>query len=533
MVYDLLDLEIDFNKAIEDNYRLKDGLYIKIGNKIDFFIYKDNKKIEDKSQLFMGLDGEIYSDEYEWFIKRDYLSNFISVNKALDPPKKKIHNNNYLTLFVKAVEFKEENREHFIDKLYNNLKTFNYFTKKQEKEIIKTFVLSEERKEDIENKKELLLKHFDLIQQIIEEKGITNYVKIFFDENIEKYMEEAQKYFLLKIYNKIETTLKVEDKLYGLSDFNMGLNQKKPYLAHKTRGIEYPFMVESGKIFEVKKLFDYLKYQNLIQTPTPKRVGIFLNKHSNNDQAEITDFDLIVKEQKSNIFEFKNYIGFKTKEGYIEKRDFKTTNELLNFIDEVFYNYKLQNNLYNDVYSKLDKNLQNLIYLTRGIIINFLRGESLNELLKFGIKLIESQKSIYKMAMALNLYLSLKGEEMNILENLENLEQKVLNLDSLNDEEFFILSGQIGKYLLDKSKKSEKNMDMLEPFLRVTKSNKLKKEIEHLFFKYKHEIPLNYKKFNNALSLVMGFEKEIKVDKEKLLIGLLSENIFYNKKEQK
>jgi hypothetical protein len=31
----------------------------------------------------------------------------------------------------------------------------------------------------------------------------------------------------------------------------------------------------------------------------------------------------------------------------------------------------------------------------------------------------------------------------------------------------------------------------------------------------------------------MGFEKEIKVDKEKLLIGLLSENIFYNKKEQK
>jgi len=133
MVYDLLDLEIDFNKAIEDNYRLKDGLYVKIGDDIDFFIYKDNKKIEDKSQLFMGLDGEIYSDEYEWFIKRDYLSNFISVNKALDPPKKKIHNNNYLTLFVKAVEFKDENREHFIDKLYNNLKTFNYFTKTRRK----------------------------------------------------------------------------------------------------------------------------------------------------------------------------------------------------------------------------------------------------------------------------------------------------------------------------------------------------------------------------------------------------------------
>jgi len=102
----------------------------------------------------------------------------------------------------------------------------------------------------------------------------------------------------------------------------------------------------------------------------------------------------------------------------------------------------------------------------------------------------------------------------------------------LNENEFFILSGQIIKYLLDKSKKSDKRADMIEPFLRARKVKKLKNEIETLFFTYKHEIALNFKKFNNALALLESFEGNSKVAKDKLLVGLLSDNIFYRKDEK-
>jgi CRISPR-associated protein Csh1 len=53
-----------------------------------------------------------------------------------------------------------------------------------------------------------------------------------------------------------------------------------------------------------------------------------------------------------------------------------------------------------------------------------------------------------------------------------------------------------------------------------------------LYFNYKHEIPLNFKKLNNAIVLIMAKEGNEKVDKEKLLIGLLSENLFYKKDEK-
>jgi CRISPR-associated protein Csh1 len=89
-------------------------------------------------------------------------------------------------------------------------------------------------------------------------------------------------------------------------------------------------------------------------------------------------------------------------------------------------------------------------------------------------------------------------------------------------------------YLLNKSKKSDKKADMIEPFLRAGKSKKLKQEIETLYFKYKHEIPLNFKKLNNAIALIMAYDEDIKTSeyKDKLLLGLLSENIFFRKDDK-
>jgi len=232
-------------------------------------------------------------------------------------------------------------------------------------------------------------------------------------------------------------------------------------------------------------------------------------------------------------FILKNYI-FKSKED--EKiEDFYS---LFKRVDDIFYIGSLENNLFGDVYSKLPQTLQNLVYLTRDAMIALKKGE-IKPLLKVNRKFADDfiiyhlrQNKEERAKEALNLKLSLlkyEGDEMDIKKSLQNIEQKIEELEELTSEEFFILSGQIIKYLLEKSKKSDKKADMIEPFLRAGKSRKLKQEIETLFFTYKHEIRLNFKKFNNALALVESYEENEKVQKDKLLVGILSENIFYKK----
>ncbi len=544
MIADILrHIDFDLQKAILDNYLLKDGLYIRVGETVEYFVYKAPKNKDNFELNLKNLDGNIKANEYEWFAIRDYLSNYLNSNKSIDPPKKKIHNNNYLTLFVKEKKFTTENKEYFATKLYDTLKTFESFNKKQEKEVLKDFkeyIFREVRQKDIEAKKKRFLEIYD---DILEKKELTNnYIKIFFDEDIEIYKKESAIYFALKIFNKIETIRKIEDKIYGLSDFNMGLNAKKPYLEHKSRGCEYPFLVEKDEIFKVKLLFDYLKYQDNRLTFEGKakltKPTIFISKHSNNDQAEITDFDIIVRKDNSIDITIKNHTLAKVNTNYIEEKHFKSKKELVAYLDEILYKKWLLNSLYSEPYSKLSSTLQNLIYLTRDFIKNYQKGDekALYTLAKkFGKDFLEyhlRNSSLIDASIVLNTIISLKGIDMNIEEKLNELKELIKKPTKLNSEDFYLLSGQVIRYLLNKSKASSKSADMIEPFLRVNRANQLKKEIEALFFKYKHDIPLNFQKFNNALALIEAYENEEKVQKDKLMVGILSENIFYEKDEK-
>ena len=372
---------------------------------------------------------------------------------------------------------------------------------------------------------------------IIAKKEVSNYVKLFFDEDVERYQNEAQIYFALKIYNKIETIHLIDNDIYGLSDFNMGLNQKKPYLEHKTKFPNLPFLVKKEDIFQIKELFDYLHTQNKIIKFDSNDFKIIVTKQSNNDQAEIIDFDILSKKDDFEKVVIENFTLAKENGDYLNELVFRDRDKFLGYLNEILYQNTIFNNLYDKVYNKLDNQLQNLIYLTRDLIKNYQKGDNYSlEILikKFGFEFIKyqlKQGNILKAKKILNLIISLKGLEMNIDEKLNEIEKIIKNPTTLNSENFYILSGQIIKYLLDKSKKSDKRADMIEPFLRVNNAKKLKKEIEGLFFKYKHEIYLNSPKFNNALALVMAYENDEKIKKDKVLVGILTENIFYRKKD--
>src|SRR5699024_10279628 len=108
LINDLLSLfkksyEKHGDKAILDNYTLKDGLYIRINkdNSKNFLIIKAKKDKEGNIDYLEENEiNEKNMELYEWFKTRDYYSSLLEMNKAIDP-KKKIHSNNYMTLFIK------------------------------------------------------------------------------------------------------------------------------------------------------------------------------------------------------------------------------------------------------------------------------------------------------------------------------------------------------------------------------------------------------------------------------------------------
>lgn len=113
----------------------------------------------------------------------------------------------------------------------------------------------------------------------------------------------------------------------------------------------------------------------------------------------------------------------------------------------------------------------------------------------------------------------------------ENSEEKI---DS--DEAFAFASGQVIYYLLNQSEASNRTHALLEPFLRKTDANLLKKEIAKTFEAYKHAIKFYRKKFgfDFVMAEVMGFEPDENNMKNLMpltLAGYFSKSVFYKASE--
>ncbi len=560
MIYDILDVfkkqyEEKGDKLILNNYLLKDGLYVKIkgDGSLEYFIFKNSKNEKVKEYCFKDLDGNIKSTMYEWFKARDYYSGYLNSNKAFGD--KKIHNVNYLSLFAKLESFissdpKKQLSSDTIKKQFEDLKTFKKFKKKEEKEILMVFedkINSQERLYNIDTKYHLIKENLDNIIETAKSNNIKNYIKIFFDEYIGKYKNESEFYYAIKIFNDIKYSKKIDKEILGLSNSNMGLNSKKQFLESKTKNNPVPFFITDKNALMLKRFFDWLKFQGY-QDNYPLNENLFIKKHSKNDEAIIEDFDFISDkdERLPKSIYFKNYLIAKEGKRIIEDNTIDLLWELEEKVDEIFYNNQLKNNYFNEVWKKLDNSFQNLIYITRAGMVNYFKKHDdrafYQIIKKYGTDFILEHirhDRMLRAKLSLNLKFSLlshKGEAiMDIKAMQENIIKRIeqSNYENLETDEFFYLSGQIAKYLMGQSEAHEKKGDLLEPFLRSNNAQKIKKGIEFTYFKYKHKISLNYVKFNNALALIMAFEGDDKlsINMDAFLIGALSNNIFFMKKE--
>lgn len=558
MIYDILEVfrkeyEEKGDKLILDNYTLKDGLYVKIDDSenLEYFIFLNDKKVEKKENCFKDLSGTVNHQMYEWFKERDYYSGYLNSNKSFYD--KKIHNINYLSFFVKVDSFISEdskkilNRES-IRRQYQYLCSYEKFTKKQEKELLENYqeyLKERSRKKDLIYKYRVLEEKLDLCVEKAKDNGVKNYIKIFFNEDIELYKKESNIYYTIKIFNDISYSKKLEDGVYGLSDANMGLNAKKPFLEQKSKKITAPFLLLDSDALLSKKFFDWLKFQEP-REKYPLTDSLFMHRDFR-DKDLILDFDytpLQLKELTPPIKVF-NHLKVDKLEDYQLKELFHLESK----IDELFYAKQLIFNYFNNdtkVSKFVSKELQNLLFVTKYSMINYFKKyddrEFYQVVKKYGSKFIlNSLRAGYELKAkeSLNLKLSLlkyKGEEiMNIEEMFLKIKNKLDSSEysSLNREEFFFLSGQLANYLLAQKEQHQKKQDLLEPYLRCNNTQKLKKELQFSFFQYKHALFFSNKRFNSAMALIQAYgEKERMSDNmDSFLVGYLADNLFFEKKE--
>lgn len=541
---------------ITDSYVLGEGSYILVnekGNILDI-LEVDNKNTDDASLI------------YKYFAQRDYLSKLLDMNKPIDQ-NKVIHSNNYLSFFVKKENIKPEKLKLDIIESYyrvlidprekykgNKLKMYEEAEIKYGKAPLENIELCKSWIKD---------NIYNILTRVKNDK---NYVKIFFRKELDEYIRESEKYILPNIYNSNQYNQHINEETFGLPNDNMGLNTKKPYLENKTRKNSIPYLIAKNDVILQKKFFDllmnfaasgntniYIKDGYIDSKPDDDFSGYFL-RIKKGKEAEIHDFDIITGfKNKIDNFDIKqvipiNYKNLKQALIYDEVKDVKTLEAVVN---DIFFNKFLVANYFTDPKDikinsfKLKENILksrgaffNWFYKGDKLIIKEIIGQVTIELIKNSIcnEYLIKAKEQFNLRAALLEYFK-GGENMADILNEIAYELRIkVNSNSTakiqNDMEYYFAAGQIVSYLISLNKSNKKMHSLINPILNCKSDSKLKAEIEKLFKKYNYTIKKENKRFNNMLSMVLGYVPEGNVKSDQLIAGYLYSNLIYEKKEE-
>ncbi|MCH3963140.1 MAG: hypothetical protein LKE46_02615 [Clostridium sp.] len=570
-IYDVFISEYDkYDKCgkdlVADNYILTPGDYIK-------FTLKNTSG--DLKIFHVDKDTDRTEEIYKYFVNRDYLSG-LNVDKALDR-KKVIHSNNMYSFYVKKEnldEIKGKLNNEIIDGYYRVLK--NPETKYKKPKSMELYLQVEKKygKPDIEliNKIQNWIKgNIFKISKRDDVKLDKTYIKLFYDTDLGEYKKESERYFIPNIYNKTDYNVKINSKIYGLPDFNMGMNSKKPYLDNKTRKCRLPMLVDSQKIFMEKKLFDYLMNcasdgknyiyaeQDEIESKKNREKdfrGYFLRLNKGKE-VEITDCDSITnyKYKLRKVLKIspilKNGIG---KDFKLIKGNLNNVGRLKDIINEVFLNKYLENNLFTDAKKiKLNdsKVKESLLKYRYGFYTWFYKGE---ELLvkdfwdKMSLELLcnsINQGTINKAVNQFNLRHALLdyfrdengGDKMaNTIKDVRKFVDEKINIkkdieykvEIDGDREYYFCIGQLLQYFYSLNKSNNKNYSFINPILNASGDKVIKEKLRRLFVKYDYAI-IPSVKFRNMYYMILGYEPEKEINKDLIIAGFLCPNLIYKK----
>lgn len=619
------ELKKDPNLILK-SYLPKDGKYILVTMKEneDWALSEPlTIKYDKKTKI---IDGE-NSLNYDFIKYLDYHSNILDSNKSMDF-KKLIQSSNYYSIFFKENIYpKEESAKVILSRIYELLDSGKFSLDKidEEKSIFKEEIYAGLDFEDVEKFKKFfssILRYFDTLKDpytkykdkeskvLYEENenilGIVNteevekirnwliknldkfnlnpdnktYFKIFFVyEDKEKtkraYKREQERYLRSNSFNKNKYNKEIDGKIFGLSNNNMGLNEKKPYLSNFDRIINEPYLISTEDAEIQKTFFDYL--DNLVRRQIYrvyfdiKREKILENDFDLNE--DFKGYELFLypdkneaailsyKQYTKNLFDiditFKEYIkenyGKDAKEDDIKKQKSKYSymtkrSDVMKNVDWVyFYNYFYKNRDNLENLNIKDGNLKLIIINHGQNALNFILNgkekyfeKNLDSLMFDSIKYSLSNNYFNKAIAQFNYYLSFKdyfeknigGLFMTLQKDMKEKIRSGGNFEFESDEEFLFGIGQILRYLLDKSNIGDKNLTFIREYLDNDNPKKIVEKLKKLIFRYGHNIKvIKNSNLNGLISKVLSYEyKGKKVDDKYIICGFLDEVYIYNKK---
>lgn len=426
------------------------------------------------------------------------------------------------------------------------------------------------------------LNHLKLLTDFIAQLSFKNYVKLFFIHNSpatpeapsceQIYAFEYVLYTIPKIYNSNDYNQIVNGELVGLPSFDMTMNSKKPFMEHKTMRIQAPDRVylqqallakEATECLATKPKYatNRLGYESGFAPPIGNSApeGSF-HVYMDGKYNQLHGFENVPFPPTVSLgVEWLNVLQLKDRNGTL-KDDIKINDvvALQNAISSKFFRGRMNGSFVQnepDVKSKEFTAVMVALFLQSRQAFHdwFYKGTDITLRLSFAkvtLRLLEEQliyvetSRMADLADAFNLRLSIQilideegGKRMadRIKNTVASLRDKLVGEGIVvcsSDEEFYFMAGQLAFYLTKQSKAEKKSGEIFEPFLRAKNGQQLKKRLEDAYMLYKHGISANYRKFNNAFSMVMGYvpaQENEGSARELLLAGLFADNLLFEK----
>lgn len=555
---------------ILDDYVLLEGNYLLIdsaGNcKLSLEVNKKDKEMDARDKT------------YRLFCQMDYLSKLADMNKALGI-KKVIHSNNYLSFFIKKDNLSSGKlTDEVIDRYYDVLinPATKYAKDKKSMEIYQAFE-DEYGKPDLqaiqENKAWIKQHILHIVEEYPEIKQDKNYLKIFFEKDIECFEIESKRYFLPNIYNSTEYNVTLNEQVFGMPNDNLGLNSKKPYLKHRTRKNDTPYLINTEEVLLQKKFFDFLMnkasqgYSNVYidedihclpadQSMTKRFNGYFL-RIQKGKEVEIKEFDTIAcldnEIQTCHIPKSIEIDYAKLKyESELRPKVITQLDDLKRVINSVLFSKWLANSYFREAADiKLNDTVlkRNILESRDAFFAWFYKGnETIIKPLFPAVSLsiiknticngyrVRAQEQWMLREGVMN-YLNRGGVQVadSMKEKLDKLEVKI-NADSQqsieSDVEYAIASGQLVNFFLSLNKASTPKHALINPILNIKSDEKLKEELNKLFKKYNYTIERRSKRFGNLYAMIVAYTPVEKIKEEALLYGYLTNSLIYKKGEK-
>lgn len=576
-------IEVFEHQMIENDGRLvldshipADGTYLVVGEDgtvIKGDILKNKKTKELETTILPSTLNKIKAF--------DYYSLLVSMNKPVDS-KKIVHSNNYLSFAVKKDSIKSgkltnETIDNYFDTLADPLKT-KYSKSKEASQIYQEFEDTEGNPdiEKIECNRKWIKDHIFSLEGVnLDQK---DYLKIYFEADIKEYERESERYLLPNIYNSNDYNVKIQEKIYGIPDNNLGMNAKKPFLSIKTRKNPASYLLDREEVILQKQFFDYLMnlvsggnyhvyfdtINNEIEADGDENenslieTGYYLRLAKGKNEAEILEQDNIsdYSQKLKKPFIFENILQIDSeisKEKYFKYGSYYNRLKIWELIDDVLFSKCLGTaGMYDksSIKAKDEKLRQNILmskrnlenWIFKGIdsgINNTIQKAAFNAI-KISVLNEYIERALYQFNLMWSFreYFSDEGESDmgEIISELKTKVEDKVNADHVipieSDDEYYFCVGQLARYLISLSRAKDKAHSLLNPILNAKKDEVLKEKLLRIYKKYSYAISNKYKCSEKLLAMILGYKTDKKVDQEKLILGYVCDNIVYAKKNK-